>query len=124
MTKVLIASMPSAGIAILRNELFSEPLPLGIISIAQRRRRVARSRCGSPAPAMPQEVCSFLRVSGCTTDERSGCSRVARSQPRRIACFSATPSTSTPRPIVDVVDRDAGVLAQQVVGALGDRDVA
>ena len=31
---------------------------------------------------------------------------------------------STPRPIVDVVDRDAGVLAQQVVGRFGDRDVA
>ena len=39
--------------------------------------------------SMPQEVCSFLRVSGCTTEERSGYSRVARSQPRRIACFSA-----------------------------------
>ena len=33
-TKVLIASMPSAGIAIFRNELFSEPLPFGIISIS------------------------------------------------------------------------------------------
>ena len=35
MTKVLIASMPSAGIAILSQELFSEPLPFGIISISQ-----------------------------------------------------------------------------------------
>jgi hypothetical protein len=31
-TKVLIASIPSAGTAILRNELFSEPLPFGTIS--------------------------------------------------------------------------------------------
>ena len=34
MTNVLIASTPSAGIAIFSNELFSEPLPLGIISIS------------------------------------------------------------------------------------------
>ncbi len=48
----------------------------------------------------PHDVCSFTRVSGCTTDERSGCSRVARSQPRRIAAFTATPSTTTLRPMV------------------------
>jgi hypothetical protein len=35
-----------------------------------------------------------------------------------MASLSATPSTSTPRPI------QIGVLAQQVVGVLGDRDVA
>ena len=33
MTKVLIASTPSAGMAIFNQELFSEPEPLGIISI-------------------------------------------------------------------------------------------
>ena len=33
-TNRLIAEMPSAGIAMRRNELFSEPLPLGIISIS------------------------------------------------------------------------------------------
>src|SRR5690606_19975699 len=33
MTKVLTASMPSAGIAIFSQELFSEPDPFGIISI-------------------------------------------------------------------------------------------
>ena len=38
---------------------------------------------------MPQEVCSFLRVIGCTTEERSGYSRVARSQPARMAAFIA-----------------------------------
>src|SRR3989304_1612962 len=32
-TKVLTASIPSAGIAILSHELFSEPPPLGIISL-------------------------------------------------------------------------------------------
>jgi hypothetical protein len=45
-------------------------------------------------------VCSFLRVMGCTTDERSGCSFVARSQPRRMARCSSTPGMSTPRPMV------------------------
>jgi hypothetical protein len=48
----------------------------------------------------PQEVCSFTRVIGCTTEERSGCSRVARSTPRRSASLSATPSTRTSRPMV------------------------
>ena len=35
-TKVLMAFTPSAGIAILSHELFSEPLPLGTISITRR----------------------------------------------------------------------------------------
>ena len=34
-TKVLIASTPSAGIAIFSHELFSEPLPFGIISMRE-----------------------------------------------------------------------------------------
>ena len=33
-TNVRIASTPSAGTAIFRNELFSDPLPFGIISIS------------------------------------------------------------------------------------------
>src|SRR5687768_4098371 len=97
-TNVLIASIPSAGTAILRNELFSEPLPLGII-----RMRSVPGGASKPTwitgISMPHDVCSLRRVSGCTTDERSGCSRVARSQPRRIAACSFAPSTSTPRPI-------------------------
>jgi hypothetical protein len=36
----------------------------------------------------PLEVCWLTRVTGCTTDERSGCSFVARSQPFTIACLS------------------------------------
>ena len=85
-------------LAIFRKELFSEPLPLGIISMS--------SRCGASWKSMwitgtsaPQELCSLCRVSGCTTELRSGCSRVARSQPRRMAAFSAWPSICTSRPI-------------------------
>ncbi len=76
---------------------------------------------------MPHDVCSFLRVIGCTIDERSGCSRVARSQPladrglQRRAVAVAELHAAADR---HVVDRDAGVLAEQVVGLLGDRDVA
>src|SRR5258706_2491683 len=98
-TKVLIAFTPSAGIAIFSQELFSDPLPFGTISITRRSRSSEKSRriAGTPGP---HDVCSFLRVIGCTIEERSGCSRVARSQPRRIARLSSTPSTSTPRPMV------------------------
>jgi hypothetical protein len=52
---------------------------------------------GTPGP---HEVCSLRRVMGCTTEERSGCSRVARSQPRRMARCSSMPGMSTPRPMV------------------------
>ena len=97
-TKVLIAATPSAGIAIFRNELFSEPLPLGTISISSTSDCSLKSRWITGTPA-PHEVCSLRRVSGCTTDERSGYSRVARSQPRRMASLSAKPSTHTSRPI-------------------------
>ncbi len=98
-TKVLIASMPSAGMAIFRKDPFSDPLPLGIISMASVSGTSLKSRCTTGTP-MPQDVCSLRRVSGCTTDERSGYSRVARSQPRRMACSSSCPSTCTPRPMV------------------------
>ncbi len=98
MTNVLMALTPSAGIAILSHELFSLPLPLGTISIS-RRSSSQKSMWIGGTPG-PHEVCWFLRVMGCTTEERSGCSRVARSQPRRIAASSSTPSISTPRPIV------------------------
>ena len=97
-TKVLIASTPSAGIAMRSQELFSEPEPLGIISMVRRSGAAWKSKWITGTPR-PQEVCSFMRVTGCTTDERSGCSRVARSQPRRIAAFSAAPSTATPLPM-------------------------
>ena len=97
-TNVRIASTPSAGTAILRNELFSEPLPLGIISISSASRVSAKSMWITGTSA-PHEVCSFLRVSGWTIDERNGCSRVARAQPSRIARFNAMPSIRTFAPI-------------------------
>ncbi len=43
-TKVLIAATPSAGTAMRRNELFSEPLPLGIISSLTPSTSGAKSR--------------------------------------------------------------------------------
>ena len=67
-----------------------------ILSGSSRSRPFRRAREKSKlmiGTRSPHEVCSFLRVIGCTTEERSGCSRVARSQPRRIASFNATPST-------------------------------
>jgi hypothetical protein len=88
MTKVLIASTPSAGMAILRKELFSEPLPLGIISISSNS-GWSLNVTWMTGTSMPHDVWSFLRVSGCTTELRRGYSRVARSQPRRTACISA-----------------------------------
>ena len=97
----LIASMPSAGIAICRNELFSEPEPFGIISISSRLFPIARNRTWITGTRMPQEVCSFSRVSGCTTDERSECPFVARSQPRRMArVHFARRRLTTSRPMV------------------------
>ncbi|MNC88781.1 hypothetical protein D3C83_46360 [compost metagenome] len=80
------------------HELFSEPDPFGIISISSVSALSTKSIVIT-GTLRPQPVCSFLRVTGCTTDERSGYSRVARSQPRRIAAFSSKPSTSTLRPI-------------------------
>ena len=115
-TKVLIASMPSAGIAIFRNELFSEPLPLGIISISSSSVASLKSMWIT-GTSMPHEVCSFRRVSGCTTDERSGYSRVARSQPRRTRLLQRGAVDLDAAADRDVVDRHAGVLAEQVVGA-------
>ena len=114
--------MPSAGIAIFRNELFSEPLPFGIISISSVSGASLKSMWIT-GTSMPHEVCSFLRVSGCTTELRSGYSRVARSQPRRSACFERVAVDLDAAADPDVVDRHAGVLAEQVVGLLGDADV-
>ena len=122
MTKRLMAATPSAGISICRNEPFSEPEPFGIISISTVSSRSSKSTL-MIGTRTPHEDCSFLRVSGCTTEERNGCSRVARSQPRRIACLHRHAVEFDVAPDDDVVDRNAGVLAQQVVGALGDRDV-
>jgi len=98
-TKVFTASIPSAGIAILSQELFSEPEPLGIISSKSSPSVSEKSTWITGTPG-PQDVCSFLRVTGCTTEDRSGYSRVARSQPLRIAALSAAPSISTRRPTV------------------------
>ena len=66
--------MPSEGNSICRNEPFSEPEPFGIISIATVSSRSSKSTW-MIGTRMPQEVCSFLRVIGWTTEERSGCSR-------------------------------------------------
>ena len=115
-------STPSAGISILRKEPFSEPEPFGIISIRTCRGASSKSMLMTGI-SRPHELCSFTRVIGCTTEERSGCSRVARSTPRRIASFERDAVDPHVAPDRDVVDRDAGVLAKQVAGALGDRDV-
>ena len=56
MTKVLTASTPSAGIAILSQELFSEPLPLGIISIESVSASAEKSILIT-GTERPQEVC-------------------------------------------------------------------
>ena len=98
-TKVFTAFRPSAGMHIFRNEPFSEPEPLGIISIASSSGRSEKSMLMT-GTRMPHDVCSLTRVIGCTTDERSGCSVVARAQPRAMAAFKAWPSTSTPLPRV------------------------
>ena len=95
-TNVLIASTPSAGIAILQERVVLRAAALRDHLDRRARRAVSQKSTWITGTPMPQEVCSFLRVSGCTTDERSGCSRVARSQPRRIACFER-----------DAVDLDA-----------------
>ena len=98
-TKVLTPISPSAGMHILRKEPFPEPLPFGIISIS----RVSGASLNAQlitGTRMPQDVCAFSREIGCTTDERSGCSRVARSQPRRMASTRSVPWASTPRPMV------------------------
>jgi hypothetical protein len=96
-TNVFTASTPSAGIAMRSHELFSDPEPFGIISITSCSSSLKSILItGMPRPV---EVCWFTRVVGCTTEERNGCSRVERAQPRRIASLSPAPSTSTPRPI-------------------------
>ncbi len=83
-TKVLIASTPSAGIAIFSQELFSEPEPLGIISISRIFSSLENSNCTIGTPR-PDDVCWLTRVVGCTIEERKEYSRVERAQPRRIA---------------------------------------
>jgi hypothetical protein len=72
---------------------------------------------------MPHDVCSFLRVSGWTTELRSGYSRVGAlaAAPQRLLQGMPVDLHAAADP--DVVDRHAGVLAQQVVGLLGDADV-
>jgi hypothetical protein len=82
----------------LSQELFSEPLPLGIISMASVSAASLKSILITGIDR-PVEVCWLTRVTGCTTEERSGCSFVARSQPVTIACLRRYPSTSTPAPI-------------------------
>ena len=99
MTKTLMPSTPSAGMHIFRNEPFSEPLPLGIISISSSS-SVSEKSMLITGTRRPHEVCSFTRVRGWTMEDRSGYSLVARAQPRRMASFRAKPSTSTLRPMV------------------------
>ncbi|GJE43384.1 hypothetical protein AEGHOMDF_2563 [Methylobacterium soli] len=97
-TKRLAAPIPSEGRSICRKEPFSEPEPFGIISTVTVSTRASKSTW-MIGTRMPQEVCSFRRVIGCTTEERSENSRVALSQPRRIAALSSAPSKRTSRPM-------------------------
>ena len=64
----------------------------------------------------------FSRVSVCTVFERSGCSMVARSVPARRAIDARRVEREV---LADaaVVDRDPGVLADEVLLVLGHRDV-
>ncbi len=79
-----MASTPSAGMAIFSQELFSDPEPLGIISISRTLSLFVNSKWTIGTPR-PDEFCSFTRVVGCTIEERNEYSRVERAQPRRIA---------------------------------------
>ena len=90
----------------------------------ERRRASSTKSTWITGTSMPHDVCS-LRAR-----ERMHDRRAQRMLARRALAARggsppsvAGPSTSTLRPIDDVVDRHAGVLAEQVVGALGDRDV-
>src|SRR6185503_3227194 len=96
-TKVLIASTPSAGIAMRSQELFSEPEPFGIISITSDSS--SEKSMLITGTWRPLEVCSLTRVVGCTIEERNEYYLVERAQPRRIASLSPAPSISTPRPM-------------------------
>src|SRR5213079_2934300 len=106
---------------ICRNEPFSEPEPFGIISISTVSSRPSKSTLMIGTPT-PQEVCSFLRVSGCTTEERSGCSVVARAAATDRLLHRGAVELDVPADH-HVVDRDTGVLAQQVLPLFGDGDV-
>jgi hypothetical protein len=97
--------------------LFSASDPFGAISIASVR-RVGDHITGTPRP----QVCSFRRVTGCTTEGQGMLAQVARSQPRRIASFSATPSFRC-RDDDDEANPECGVLAEPVIGRLRDGDV-
>ena len=89
MTKVLIASMPSAGTAILSHELFSEPEPLGIISIESVSARSMKSMLmtGTEPAAGGVLVLARDRMHDRGAQRMLAASR-ARS-PCTIACFSA-----------------------------------
>src|SRR5437870_13753268 len=68
-TKVLMASTPSAGTAILSHELFSEPEPFGSISLTSDSCSSEKSTLMIGTPRQ-QEVFSVTPVGGCTIDER------------------------------------------------------
>lgn len=114
--------IPSAGIAIFKKELFSEPLPLGTIF------RV--SSCGVSEKSiwmtgtwMPDEEWLFSRVSGWTTEERNGCSRVARFATGANGLFERISIHLDTLADGHIVDGYAGILAEQVVVALGHLDI-
>ena len=122
MTKRFTALMPSDGSSICRNEPFSDPDPFGIISID------TVSGCSSKSTwmigtRMPLEVWLFFRVIG--MHDRGAQRIFVRGALAAGADRALQPGAVEldVAPDHDVVDRNAGVLAKDVLGALGDRDV-
>ena len=74
-----------------------------------------KSRCGSPAPRCRRSCARSCASAGARPSCAAG-TRASRVRSRgELACFSAWPSTSHVAADPHVVDRHAGVLAQQVV---------
>jgi hypothetical protein len=122
MTNVLMASTPSAGIAIFNHELFSEPLPFGNHLDLQALERIGEIDVDYRHADAARRVLVLAR-------QRMHDRRAQRIFAGR--AFATLADRSLQRRTIDVdtaadghvIDRDAGVLAQQIIGALGDRDV-
>ena len=83
----------------------------------ERRRARRRNRCGSPARRR-RTTCARSCASSGARPTSAADARASRARsPRRIASFSADAVDFDAAADRHVVDRDAGVLAQQVVGA-------
>ena len=121
-TKRLTAATPSAGISICRNEPFSEPEPFGIISISTVSSRVVEidmdDRHAGAARGLLVLARDRMHHRGAQRMLLGGALAAAadRFLHRRAVELDVAADG-------DVVDRNAGVLAEQVLGALGDRDV-